>query len=174
MDLLENRDGLILGVCNGFLSLTKLGLLPYGKIVESDEECPALTQNSIGRYVSRLVRTRVGSVLSPWLAGVRIGDIHTIPVSHRAGRFIASDELIEMMLINGQIATQYVDNDGAPTNDVRFNPNNSYLAIEGITSKDGRVFGKMGHSERIGQDLYQNVPGDYDQKIFESGIAYFK
>ncbi|MDR0571156.1 MAG: phosphoribosylformylglycinamidine synthase [Clostridiales Family XIII bacterium] len=172
-DLLENRDGLILGVCNGFQALTKLGLLPYGRIMDGEEELPTLTHNSIGRHASCLVRTRVASVLSPWLAGARVGDIHTIPVSHGEGRFIASDELIEMMLINGQIATQYVDADGAPTNDIRFNPNNSSLAIEGITSKDGRVFGKMAHSERVGTNLYKNVPGDYDQKIFESGVAYF-
>ena len=173
-DFLENRDGLILGICNGFQALIKLGLLPYGKIVESGEEYPTLTYNSIGRHVSCMVRTRVASVLSPWLTGVRVGDIHTVPVSHGEGRFIASDELIEMMLHNGQIATQYVDNEGIPTNDIRFNPNNSCLAIEGITSKDGRIFGKMAHSERIGKNLYKNVPGDYDQKIFESGVMYYE
>jgi phosphoribosylformylglycinamidine synthase len=172
-DLLDYRDGLILGICNGFQALTKLGLLPYGKIVENNEECPTLTHNSIGRHVSCLVRTRVASVLSPWLADTRVGDIHTLPVSHGEGRFIASDELIEVMLLNGQIATQYVDNEGMPTNDIRFNPNNSSLAIEGITSRDGRVFGKMAHSERIGSNLYKNVPGDYDQRIFESGVDYF-
>ncbi|GHU49539.1 phosphoribosylformylglycinamidine synthase [Clostridia bacterium] len=172
-DLLENRDGLILGICNGFQALTKLGLLPYGKIVDDNEECPTLTHNSIGRHTSCLVRTRVASVLSPWLANTRVGDIHTVPVSHGEGRFIASDELIEVMLLNGQIATQYVDNEGMPTNDIRFNPNNSSLAIEGITSRDGRIFGKMAHSERIGSYLYRNVPGNYDQRIFESGVDYF-
>jgi phosphoribosylformylglycinamidine synthase len=173
-ELLERRDGLMLGICNGFQALVKLGLVPFGKILDSSEDSPTLTYNSIGRHMSCLVRTRVASVRSPWMSGVKTGDIHTLPVSHGEGRFIASDELIEMMIKKGQIATQYVDLDGIPTNDIRFNPNNSFMAIEGVTSPDGRVFGKMGHSERIRSHLYKNVPGNYDQKIFESGVAYFK
>ncbi|MDR1136293.1 MAG: phosphoribosylformylglycinamidine synthase [Clostridiales Family XIII bacterium] len=173
-ELLEIRDGLILGICNGFQALVKLGLAPFGRIMDGSEDSPTLTYNSIGRHVSCLVRTRIASNLSPWLSLARIGEIHTIPVSHGEGRFIASDELIELMIKKGQIATQYVDMGGQPTNDIRFNPNNSCLAIEGITSPDGRVFGKMGHSERKGAYLYKNVEGNHDQKIFESGVAYFK
>ena len=173
-DLLEKRDGLMLGICNGFQALIKLGLVPYGKITEATEEMPTLTYNSIGRHMSRLVNTRIASVKSPWLAGTEVGDIHTIPVSHGEGRFIASDELIAKLAANGQIATQYVDMDGNPTSDIRFNPNNSNQAVEGILSPDGRIFGKMGHSERIGRNLYRNVPGNFDQKLFESGIGYFK
>ena len=173
-ELLEKRDGLMLGICNGFQALIKLGLVPYGKIVEAEENAPTLTYNSIGRHASCLVNTRIASVKSPWLAGTEVGDIHTIPISHGEGRFIAPDSLIEEMAKNGQIATQYVDMDGNPTSDIRFNPNNSNQAIEGILSPDGRVFGKMGHSERIGGNLYRNVPGNFDQKLFESGINYFK
>ncbi len=172
-DLLENRDGLMIGICNGFQALIKLGLVPYGKIVPPAEDAPTLTYNSIGRHASCLVRTRIASVNSPWLAGVNVGDIHTIPISHGEGRFIASDELIAKLAANGQIATQYVDMEGNPTSDIRFNPNNSNQAIEGILSPDGRILGKMGHSERIGKNLYKNVPGQYDQKLFESGINYF-
>jgi phosphoribosylformylglycinamidine synthase len=173
-ELLDERDGLALGICNGFQALLKLGLAPYGRIIDSSEDSPTLTYNSIGRHVSCLVRTRVASVLSPWLSLSKAGDIHTIPVSHGEGRFIASDELIELMMKKGQIATQYVDMEGMPTNDIRFNPNNSCMAIEGITSPDGRVFGKMGHSERVGRFLYKNVEGNHDQRIFESGTAYFR
>ena len=173
-ELLEKRDGLMLGICNGFQALIKLGLVPYGKIVEAKEDAPTLTYNSIGRHVSCLVNTRIASVKSPWLAGTEVGDIHTIPVSHGEGRFIASDALIRELAENGQIATQYVDMDGNPTSDIRFNPNNSNQAIEGILSPDGRIFGKMGHSERIGRNLYRNVLGNFDQKLFESGINYFK
>ncbi len=173
-DLLENRDGLMLGICNGFQALIKLGLVPFGTITEPDGSNPTLTCNRIGRHASCLVRTRITSVKSPWLANTEVGDIHTIPVSHGEGRFIASDEVLKRIVENGQIATQYVDSDGKPSMETEFNPNGSMLAIEGITSPDGRVFGKMAHSERIGKNLYRNVPGNYDQKIFEAGVAYFK
>ncbi|NLY74986.1 MAG: phosphoribosylformylglycinamidine synthase [Firmicutes bacterium] len=174
MKLLQERDGLILGICNGFQALIKLGLVPYGEIREITSDSPTLTYNNIGRHVSRLVRTRVASNLSPWLSKVKVGDIHTIPVSHGEGRFVASKELIAALAKNGQIATQYVDLDGKPTYDIRYNPNGSLEAIEGITSPDGRVLGKMGHSERIGSNLYKNVPGEKDQRIFEAGVEYFK
>lgn len=173
-DLLENRDGLMLGICNGFQALIKLGLVPYGKIVDMGEDSPTLTYNSIGRHASCLVNTRIASVNSPWMAGVELGDIHVIPISHGEGRFIASAALIAELEKNGQIATQYVNFEGEPTSDIAFNPNNSVQAIEGIFSPDGRVFGKMGHSERIGNNLYRNVQGEKDQKLFESGVAYFK
>ncbi|MDR3364125.1 MAG: phosphoribosylformylglycinamidine synthase [Clostridiales Family XIII bacterium] len=173
-DFLENRDGLMLGICNGFQALVKLGLLPYGRVTEPGENAPTLTYNTIGRHMSRLVRARVSSVLSPWLAGARPGDIHTLPVSHGEGRFVAGDETLAELAAGGQIATQYVDLSGAPTYDIRYNPNGSVLAIEGITSPDGRIFGRMGHSERNAHGLYVNVPGVYDDSIFASGVAYFK
>jgi phosphoribosylformylglycinamidine synthase len=173
-DLINNRDGLILGVCNGFQALIKLGLVPYGQIRDADEDSPTLTYNSIGRHMSRLVRTRIASVKSPWLAKVNLGDTHLIPISHGEGRFIASQALLAELSRNGQIAAQYVDFFGNPSMEISHNPNNSIWAIEGITSPDGRVFGKMGHSERIGKHLYKNVPGETDQKIFEAGVAYFK
>ena len=173
-DLLENRDGLMLGICNGFQALIKLGLVPEGRIADGTETSPTLTYNKIGRHASCLVRTGIASVKSPWLAGVQVGDVFTIPVSHGEGRFIANPEVVQRLAENGQIATQYVDFDGNPSMDIAFNPNGSVMAIEGITSPDGRVFGKMGHSERIGKNLYRNVIGEKDQKIFESGVAYFK
>ncbi len=173
-DLLENRDGLMLGICNGFQALIKLGLVPYGKIVPMKSDSPTLTYNSINRHVSTLVRTRVASVKSPWLAGTEVGEVYTIPVSHGEGRFIASPEMLAELKANGQIATQYADFSGKASNSPLFNPNNSDWAIEGITSPDGRVFGKMGHSERIGRNLYKNVIGEKDMKIFESGVKYFK
>ena len=173
-DLLDNRDGLICGICNGFQALIKLGLVPYGKIIDTDESCPTLTYNTIARHQSRIVRTRIASKKSPWLSLTNVGDIYSVPISHGEGRFLASDELIKQLAENGQIATQYVDLDGKATTDVRFNPNNSCYAIEGITSPDGRVFGKMGHSERIGKDLYKNVPGNYDIRMFEAAVKYFK
>lgn len=173
-DLMENRDGLMLGICNGFQALIKLGLVPEGKIVDGREDSPTLTYNKIGRHASCLVRTGIASVKSPWLAGVEAGDVFTIPVSHGEGRFIASDEVLKQLAVNGQIATQYVDFDGTPSMDIAFNPNGSAMAIEGITSPDGRILGKMGHSERIGKNLYKNVAGEKDQKIFESGVNYFK
>ncbi|HQD49938.1 MAG TPA: phosphoribosylformylglycinamidine synthase [Defluviitaleaceae bacterium] len=173
MRLLKQRDGLMLGICNGFQALIKLGLVPYGEIRDITEDCPTLTFNTIGRHVSCMVRTKVVSTLSPWFSKVSLGDIHTIAVSHGEGRFIANEDVLEMMKKNGQIATQYVDLDGNPTYDIRFNPNGSIDAIEGITSPDGRVLGKMGHSERIGSNVAKNVPGEKDQKIFEAGVEYF-
>ncbi len=173
-DLLDNRDGLMCGICNGFQALIKLGLVPYGKIVDTDENCPTLTFNTIARHQSKIVRTRVASNKSPWLKGVNVGDILNVPISHGEGRFYASEELCRELAKNGQIATQYVDFDGKATGVVAFNPNNSAFAIEGITSPDGRVFGKMGHSERIGNGLYKNVVGDYDIKMFKSAVKYFK
>ena len=173
-DLLENRDGLICGICNGFQALIKLGLVPYGKIIDTDESCPTLTFNTISRHQSRVVRTRIASNKSPWLAACEVGEIYSAPISHGEGRFLCSPELVRELAANGQIATQYVDLDGNPTDDVRFNPNDSVCAVEGITSPDGRVFGKMGHSERYGSGLYKNVPGNYDIKMFESAVKYFK
>ena len=172
-DLLKNRDGLMLGICNGFQALIKLGLVPYGDIVPMTDACPTLTFNTIGHHQSRLVRTRVASDLSPWLARTAVGDIHTVAVSHGEGRFVASDEVLAQLKANGQIATQYVDETGTPGMDLDVNPNGSLLAIEGITSPDGRVFGKMGHSERSGNGLYVNVPGDKYQPLFEAGVEYF-
>ena len=172
--LLEQRDGLMLGICNGFQALIKLGLVPYGKIMDTDADCPTLTYNVIGRHQSRLVRTRVCSNKSPWLAGTKVGDIYTVPISHGEGRFLASEELVRTLAANGQIATQYVDLDGCATMDVAFNPNGSICAIEGITSPDGRVLGKMGHTERIGTQLYRNVPGRYEMELFTSAVRYFK
>ena len=173
-DLLENRDGLMCGICNGFQALIKLGLVPYGKIIDTDENCPTLTFNTIARHQSRIVRTRVASNKSPWLSLTNVGDIYNVPISHGEGRFLASEELIKQLAENGQIATQYVDLSGNATSDVHFNPNNSMYAIEGITSPDGRVFGKMGHSERIGEGLYKNVLGEYDIRMFEAAVKYFK
>ena len=172
--LLEQRDGLMLGICNGFQALIKLGLVPYGKIMDTDSGCPTLTYNVIGRHQSRLVRTRVCSNKSPWLAGTKVGDIYTVPISHGEGRFLASEELVRTLAANGQIATQYVDLDGCATMDAAFNPNGSICAIEGITSPDGRVLGKMGHTERIGTQLYRNVPGRYEMELFTSAVRYFK
>ena len=173
-DLLDNRDGLMCGICNGFQALIKLGLVPYGRIIDTDENCPTLTYNTIARHQSKIVRTRIASNKSPWLADTEVGDIYSVPVSHGEGRFIASEELIRRLAENGQIATQYVDEKGEATSDIHFNPNGSYYAIEGITSPDGRVFGKMGHSERYATDLYKNVPGNYDIKMFRSAVDYFK
>ncbi|MEA4921854.1 MAG: phosphoribosylformylglycinamidine synthase [Eubacteriaceae bacterium] len=173
-DLLENRDGLMLGICNGFQALIKLGLVPYGKIVDGKDDSPTLTYNKIGRHQSQLIRTRVASKVSPWLSGTEVGQIHTVAISHGEGNFICSDELLKQLAAGGQIATQYVDMDGKPSMDISFNPNHSVMAVEGITSPDGRVFGKMAHAERIGENVYKNVDGDKDMKIFESGVRYFK
>jgi phosphoribosylformylglycinamidine synthase len=173
-DLLRQRDGLMAGICNGFQALIKLGLVPYGEIIDTDANCPTLTFNSIGRHQSRLVRTRVASNQSPWLMKTKPGEVYTVPISHGEGRFYASDDLIRQLAANGQIATQYVDLSGKPSFDVAFNPNDSAFAVEGITSPDGRVLGKMGHSERIGAGLYRNVPGQYDMGLFESAVEYFK
>lgn len=173
-DLLDNRDGLMMGICNGFQALVKLGLLPYGQIKDMTIEDPTLTFNTIGRHVSQMVHTRIGSVKSPWLSMVSLGDIHTIPVSHGEGRFVAPKEVIEKLLENGQVFSQYVDSDGKPTMESPFNPNGSMYAIEGITSADGRVIGKMGHSERQGENRLKNIYGTMDQKLFEAGVQYFK
>ena len=172
--LLERRDGLMLGICNGFQALIKLGLVPYGKIIETDDKCPTLTYNTIGRHQSKLVRTRICSNLSPWLAGTQVGDVYTVPISHGEGRFLASPELVKALAERGQIATQYVDLEGHPSMATEDNPNGSICAIEGITSPDGRVLGKMGHSERVGDNLYRNVPGRYDMQLFTSAVRYFK
>ena len=173
-NLLKNRDGLMCGICNGFQALIKLGLVPYGEIIDTTENDPTLTFNTISRHQSRLVRTRIASNKSPWLTKTNVGDIFTVPISHGEGRFMADTELIKKLAQNGQVITQYVDLDGNPTSDVRFNPNNSDFAIEGITSPDGRVLGKMGHSERIGYGLYKNVEGNYNMGLFESAVEYFK
>ena len=172
--LLEQRDGLMCGICNGFQALVKLGLVPYGKIIDTDENCPTLTFNIIGRHQSRIVRTRIASNNSPWLANTQVGDIYNVAISHGEGRFYCSEEVARQLIANGQVATQYVDLDGNASADVHFNPNGSIFAIEGITSPDGRVLGKMGHSERIGAGLYRNVPGNYDIRMFESAVKYFK
>ncbi len=172
--LLNDRDGLMLGICNGFQALIKLGLVPYGKILDADVEFPTLTHNVIGRHQSRLVRTRVASNMSPWLSGTKVGEVYTVPISHGEGRFLADEALVRELAAKGQIATQYVDLNGNATADVHFNPNGSIFAIEGITSPDGRVLGKMGHSERKGNGLYKNVPGEFDMKLFESAVRYFK
>ena len=172
--LLDERDGLMCGICNGFQALIKLGLVPYGKIIDTDANCPTLTFNTIARHQSRIVRTRIASNKSPWLSLMNVGDIVNVPISHGEGRFFASEELALQLAANGQIATQYVDLNGEPTMDTAFNPNGSLFAIEGITSPDGRVFGKMGHSERIGAGLYKNVPGNYDIRMFEAAVKYFK
>ncbi len=172
-DLLSNRDGLMIGICNGFQALVKLGLVPFGKIIAPDENAPTLTFNRIGRHQSKLVSTRVCSNRSPWMMYNAVGDLHTIPVSHGEGRFVATPELIAQLAENGQIATQYVDLSGAPTLDTEYNPNFSDCAIEGITSPDGRIFAKMAHSERIGENVHKNVPGAKDQKLFLGAVHYF-
>lgn len=173
-DLLKNRDGLVLGICNGFQALIKLGLVPYGEIVDIEEDMATLTYNNINRHMSSIIRTKITSNKSPWFSEVNVGDIHNVAISHGEGRFIANEELLRQLITNDQIATQYVDLEGNVSLDMPFNPNGSVLGIEGITSPDGRVLGKMGHSERIGEDLYVNVPGNFDQKIFESGVKYFR
>ena len=174
MKLLNERDGLALGICNGFQALIKLGLVPYGEIAPQQPDSPTLTTNNIGRHISKVAYTKVVSNKSPWLAGAVPGEVYAIPISHGEGRFVASDEWIKKLFAAGCVATQYVDLDGNPTMDEDFNPNASYAAIEGITSPDGRILGKMGHSERIGEAVARNIYGNPDQKIFESGVAYFK
>ena len=173
-DLLKNRDGLMCGICNGFQALIKLGLVPYGEIRDMDESCATLTFNTIGRHQSGLVRTRVASNKSPWLAGMQVGDIHTVAISHGEGRFVAPQGLIDQLASNGQIATQYVDLEGRPSLDIRYNPNHSFDAVEGITSPDGRVFGKMAHSERYANGTFQNVPGEKFQDIFGNAVRYYR
>jgi phosphoribosylformylglycinamidine synthase len=174
MNLLNNRDGLMLGICNGFQALIKLGLVPYGEIRELTEDAPTLTYNTIGRHVSCIANTRIVSNKSPWLANVDLGDVHAIPVSHGEGRFVASEEVAKELFAKGQVATQYVDLAGNPSSDIAFNPNGSVYAIEGITSPDGRVLGKMGHSERIGTNVSKNIIGKKDQMLFKAGVEYFK
>ena len=174
MKLLRDRDGLMLGICNGFQALIKLGLVPYGEIRDTDVHCPTLTFNTIGRHQSKIVRTRVESSLSPWLAKAELGGVYSVPISHGEGRFLCEPALFEELAANGQIATRYVDLDGQPTMDIQFNPNGSYMAVEGITSPDGRVFGKMGHTERWGAGLYRNVPGNYDPGLFRAAKEYFE
>ena len=173
-ELLKNRDGLMLGICNGFQALIKLGLVPYGEIRELKPTDPTLTFNTIGRHISHMAYTRVTSVKSPWFANVNAGDVFAVPVSHGEGRFMADLETVKALAENGQIATQYVDLNGNPSSEIAYNVNGSVCAIEGITSPDGRVLGKMGHSERKGENLYKNVPFAKDQQIFESGVKYFK
>ena len=172
--LLNCRDGLMLGICNGFQALIKLGLVPYGKIVNIQENDPTLTFNTIGRHISQMAYTRVTSTKSPWLAGTQAGDMFAVPISHGEGRFVADEATLRRLAENGQIATQYVDPDGNVATDMPFNPNGSVWAVEGITSPDGRVLGKMGHCERKGENLYKNVPFNKDMQIFESGVKYFK
>ena len=174
MNLLKNRDGLMAGICNGFQALIKLGLVPYGEILEADENSPTLTFNTISRHQSKIVNTRIASNKSPWLMETKVGDIYSVPISHGEGRFLASEELIKKLADNGQVITQYVDLEGNPTYDIQYNPNGSICAVEGIVSPDGRVLGKMGHSERIGANLYKNVEGNYDMGMFLSAVKYFK
>ena len=172
--MLDEREGLMCGICNGFQALIKLGLVPYGRITETDEGSPTLTYNLIGRHRSKIVRTKIVSNKSPWLSMTSPGEVYSVPVSHGEGRFLADEALIKSLSENGQIATQYVDLSGNATGDIAFNPNGSVLAVEGITSPDGRVFGKMGHSERIGNGLYKNVPGEYNINMFRAAVRYFK
>ena len=174
MDFLKNKDGLMIGICNGFQALIKLGLLPYGEIRDLDSDSPTLTYNKIGRHVSCMVNTRISSKLSPWFNNVELGDIHTIAVSHGEGRFAATSEMLLELKRNGQIATQYVDLHGNASYQIDYNPNGSMAAVEGITSRDGRILGKMGHSERVGTNVSKNVPGNKDQRIFEAGVHYFR
>ncbi|MCX0400706.1 phosphoribosylformylglycinamidine synthase [Clostridium perfringens] len=174
MKLLNERDGLILGICNGFQALIKLGLLPYGKIIDIEEDMATLTYNNINRHMSSIVRTKITSKKSPWFNEVSLGEVHSIPISHGEGRFVASEDLLKELVENDQIATQYVDLEGNMAMNMPYNPNGSSLAIEGITSRDGRILGKMGHSERIGDNLYKNIPGEFDQKLFKSGVDYFR
>ena len=173
--LLDEREGLMLGICNGFQALIKLGLVPYGHITETDEHSPTLTFNSIGRHQSMLVRTRIATDNSPWLKYCRPGEIHHVAISHGEGRFICEPQLFDRLVKNGQILSQYVDLDSHPTSDIRFNPNNSYMAVEGILSADGRILGKMGHSERSGKGLYKNIPDLHTQELlFKGAVEYFR
>ena len=174
MDLLKHRDGLMLGICNGFQALVKLGLVPYGEIRDMDDSCPTLTYNQIGRHQSRYVTTRVASVQSPWMLKCNVGDLYTIPISHGEGRFVAPSKAAADLIAHGQVGTQYVDLEGRPSMDILVNPNGSLEAIEGIFSPDGRVFGKMGHLERRGPFVAVNIPGEKHMPLFESGAEYFQ
>jgi len=173
-DFLDNKGNLMAGICNGFQALIKLGLLPYGKIIDTNEKSPTLTYNKIGRHQAMIVRTKLISNKSPWFSQAELGKVYNVPISHGEGRFIASDDEIQELFKKGQVATQYVDLKENPSDKIKFNPNGSMYAIESITSFDGRIIGKMGHSERIGYGLYKNLPGDYDIKLFESAVKYFK
>ncbi len=172
--LLQERDGLALGICNGFQALVKLGLLPYGEITEQKEDSPTLTYNTIGRHISKMVSVKVVSDKSPWLAKAQAGSVYVNPASHGEGRFVANEEWLDRLFANGQVATQYVNEAGNPTMDEAWNINGSYRAIEGITSPDGRVFGKMAHAERRGESVAVNIYGEQDMKLFEAGVAYFQ
>ena len=173
-ELLDERKGLMLGICNGFQALVKLGLVPFGKIIDTDDTCPTLTFNDIGRHQSRLVTTRVASVKSPWLKNAEVGEVYGVPISHGEGKFICEEKLLKQLIANGQVATQYVDLNGEPTYDIRYNPNGSVMAIEGITSPDGRVLGKMGHTERYDKGLYKNFDAEFDMGLFKSLVEYYK
>jgi phosphoribosylformylglycinamidine synthase len=173
-ELLKNRDGLMCGICNGFQALIKLGLVPNGTISEQKPDSPTLTYNNIGRHISKMVNLKVVSNKSPWLAGAELGGVYVNPVSHGEGRFVASEEWLKKLFANGQVATQYVDANGNATMDEYWNPNGSYMAIEGITSPDGRIYGKMAHSERRGDAVAKNIYGEQDLKLFESGVKYFR
>lgn len=173
-NLLYKRDGLVLGICNGFQALIKLGLLPFGHIEDSNEHSPTLTFNNIGRHVSTVVRVRVGTNKSPWLTDFKPGDIFSVPVSHGEGKFVCEPQIFDKLYKNGQIATQYVDDEGRVTMDSPFNPNGSVMAVEGIISPDGKILGKMGHTERYQAGIYQNVPGNFDMNVFRAGVKYFK
>ena len=173
-ELLDERKGLMLGICNGFQALVKLGLVPFGKIIDTDDTCPTLTFNDIGRHQSRLVTTRVASVKSPWLKNAQVDKVYGVPISHGEGKFICNEKLLKQLIENGQIATQYVDLNGNPTYDIAFNPNGSVMAIEGITSPDGRVLGKMGHTERYDKGLYKNFDAEFDMGLFKSLVEYYK
>ena len=172
--LLQQRDGLMLGICNGFQALIKLGLVPYGEITDIKVDSPTLTHNKIDRHISCMVQTKVVSNLSPWFNNVKVGDVHSIAMSHGEGRFVADEKMLEQLMANGQIATQYVDHNGQASLNIPFNPNGSTWGIEGITSPDGRVLGKMGHSERIGTNVAKNIVGAKDQQIFAAGVNYYK
>ena len=171
---LYEKDGLMLGICNGFQALVKLGLLPYGEILDMTDQMPTLTFNDIARHQSKMVTTKVVSKLSPWFNKVELGQKFIVPISHGEGKFVANEKTLKELIENGQIATQYVDLNGNATYDIKFNPNGSILAIEGITSKDGRILGKMGHSERCYRGVTKNIPGNSDMKVFESGVEYYK
>jgi phosphoribosylformylglycinamidine synthase len=173
-DFIDHRDGLMIGICNGFQALIKLGILPNGRIEDLKADSPTLTFNTIGRHISTVTRTRIASTYSPWLKNVQVGDIHAIPVSHGEGRFVASDQVLQQLKLNGQICFQYVDPAGQATEETPYNPNGSHWGIEGICSPDGRIIGKMGHSERIGNGLYKNMVEEMDQKLFASGVQYFR
>jgi phosphoribosylformylglycinamidine synthase len=172
--LMQNRDGLILGICNGFQALIKLGLLPYGRITSMTAECPTLTFNRIGRHQARYVRTRIASVISPWLSQCESCELYLQPISHGEGRLTASEELLTTLKTNGQIAFQYADHEGMPSMDIAHNPNGSDWAVEGLCSADGRVLGKMGHTERCGEYVARNIPGNKYLPLFEGGVRYFR